>query len=608
MQPFWTVRRTLMVLALALALDGIVSPGDAADKAAPDKVRAPQRHTEVAIRGDAFLINGKPTYAGRTWQGRKVEGLLFNSRMVQATFNDLNPQTRPNWDYPDTGRWDAERNTREFLAALPEWRRHGLLAITLNLQGGNPRGYGRDQPWHNSAFTETGALRPEYLNRLGRVLDKADELGMVVILGLFYFGQDERLQDEAAVLRALDNAIGWLLDRGYPRQVKGYRPVPILFNEEDHFDFDRPQNNLLAALGAYCSWGYFDPGLNNYLDGYQSPPVHWGLGTERKRAFFQKVQEITGTKTEAAPESIPPQPRAGALAGDRPRLIVSTDIGGSDPDDFQSLVHLLLYADVLDIEGLISSPPGQGRAEHVLEVLDAFAKDYQHLRRHAAYPEPQALRALTKQGATDPAPKDGFGRPTDGSRWIAARARADDPRPLYVLAWGSLTDVAQAVHDAPEIKKKVRVYSIGSWNTKQDQAARDYLFEKHPDLWWIEADTNFRGMYVGGPQEGDLGNASFLARHVKCRGALGDLLVAKMGVLKMGDTPSVLYLLRGDPWDPTSPHWGGAFVRAEQGRPFWTDDPNPVVREGKYPGARTVNQWRADFLRDWQARMHRTGK
>src|SRR5918997_1288103 len=71
--------------------------------------------TEVSIEGTAFHINGKPTYKGRTWNGRKIEGLLFNSRMVQGIFDDLNPQTRPRWAYPDTGRYDAERNTREFL-------------------------------------------------------------------------------------------------------------------------------------------------------------------------------------------------------------------------------------------------------------------------------------------------------------------------------------------------------------------------------------------------------------------------------------------------------------------------------------------------------------
>jgi hypothetical protein len=340
---------------------------------------APPRKTEVAIRGDGFLINGRPTYAGRAWRGHSVEGLLLNARMVQGLFDDLNPATRPLWAYPDTGRWDPERNTREFLAAMPDWRRHGLLAFTINLQGGSPQGYttGR-QPWHNSALTAKGDLRPDYRDRLGRILDRADELGMVAILGIFYFGQDERLEDEAAVLRALDNAVDWVLDRGdrnvlievnnecnvrydhaalrpdrvheligrvksrrrgdrrllagtsygggtvpgegvvrasdflllhgngvdrpgriaemvrQTRRVRGYRPMPILFNEDDHFDFDRPENNFAAALSERASWGYFDPGASNYRDGYQSPPVAWEINTPRKRAFFARVREIAG--------------------------------------------------------------------------------------------------------------------------------------------------------------------------------------------------------------------------------------------------------------------------------------------------------------------------
>ena len=73
----------------------------------------------------------------------------MNSRMVQGIFDDLNPETRSLWVYPDTKRWDPERNTREFLAAMPEWRRHGLLSFTINIQGGSPQGYSPDQPWHN---------------------------------------------------------------------------------------------------------------------------------------------------------------------------------------------------------------------------------------------------------------------------------------------------------------------------------------------------------------------------------------------------------------------------------------------------------------------------
>jgi hypothetical protein len=299
-------------------------------------------------------------------------------------------------------------------------------------------------------------------------------------------------------------------------------------------------------------------------------------------------------------------PPGGALAGERLRVIVSSDIGGSDPDDFQSMVHYLVYADVFDTEGLVSSPPGAGRAKDILAALDAYEYDYPNLRTWSnRYPAPQALRALVKQGATDPAPAAGFSEPTEGSRWIIQQARRDDPRPLYVLVWGSITDVAQAVHDAPDIKAKLRVYYIASWNRKQDPASRDYLFREHTDLWLIEADTTFRGMYMGGKQDADLGNVAFVAEHVKGHGALGDFFFAKKKDIKMGDTPSVLYLLRGNAADPTADHWGGRFVKTDHGPHYWTDDPSPAAANVGRAGARTVNRWREAYLRDWQARMTR---
>src|SRR4029453_6258307 len=65
---------------------------------------SPARKSEVAIVGEAFHINGKPTYAGRTWKGHKIEGLLLNSRVAQGIFDDLNPETEKLWAYPDTAR------------------------------------------------------------------------------------------------------------------------------------------------------------------------------------------------------------------------------------------------------------------------------------------------------------------------------------------------------------------------------------------------------------------------------------------------------------------------------------------------------------------------
>lgn len=354
-------RRALMASALSLPLPAAASK------------------TQITIQKERFLINGKPTYAGRVWQGLPIEGLLMNSRMVQGIFDDENPETTPRWKYPDSGKWDAERNTREFLAAMPEWRKHGLLSFTICLQGGSPEGYSKLQPWHNSAFRADGSLKPAYMKRLERILNRAGELGMVPIVGLFYFGQDQRLTDEKAVKHAVTNTVNWLFDRGYRHvlveianecnnraydhaiikqdriselilQVKGmrrgaqqfyagasfngntlphpdvvktsdfillhgngvtdpnrirqmveqvrqmpeYRPMPILFNEDDHFLFDQPVNNMRKALEARAGWGYFDPGKNDYSDGYQCPPVNWGLNTERKKQFFALLKEVTG--------------------------------------------------------------------------------------------------------------------------------------------------------------------------------------------------------------------------------------------------------------------------------------------------------------------------
>jgi hypothetical protein len=356
-------RRAFVSLGAALAVRGLAQPA---------------RRTEIATEGAAFLINGRATYAGRSHKGTKIEGLLMNSRMVQGIFDDANPATRPRWKYPDTGQWDAERNTREFIAAMPEWRRHGLLSFTINLQGGSPEGYSKAQDWITGGIASGGSLVPAYTARLARILDKADELGMAPIVGVFYFGQDERVRDEAAVKRAVRETAEWLLGKGYrnvlleinnecdvrydhailqpervhelldmvqsiraggrrllagvsygggriprpnvvkasdflllhgngvkdpnriaemvrrTRQVDGYRPMPVLFNEDDHFDFDQPANNMMKAVSEYASWGYFDPGESNYKDGYQCPPVNWGINTERKRAFFRLLKEVTG--------------------------------------------------------------------------------------------------------------------------------------------------------------------------------------------------------------------------------------------------------------------------------------------------------------------------
>ncbi len=344
--------------------------------------------TVVGTRNDDFVVDGVLTYEGIYHETARIEGLLLNSRMVQGIFDDRNATTRSLWDYPD-GPWDPVRNTREFVHAMPQWRAHGLNAFSLNLQGGSPFGYSREQPWINSAFDRQGVLDQAYLQRLAAILDRADDLGMVVILGLFYFGQFEILESEQAILAAVDNTVDWLVDRAYGhvlievgnevdirrkpfgygdsiveatrcpllieriqqrssgkldtpagrllastslkgnsvpsaallrvadfvllhgngvddpgriaemvrecRSSAGYCGQPILFNEDDHYRFAEPTNNMMAALSAHAGWGFFDyrrPG-EGYRDGFQSVPVDWTIGSGRKRAFFRTVAAVT---------------------------------------------------------------------------------------------------------------------------------------------------------------------------------------------------------------------------------------------------------------------------------------------------------------------------
>ena len=200
---------------------------------------------------------------------------------------------------------------------------------------------------------------------------------------------------------------------------------------------------------------------------------------------------------------------------ERPRAIISSDIGGTDPDDFQSMVHFLLYADMFDVEGLISSPYGPGRREHILQVLDKYAIDYPNLKRASdRYPPPDDLRRLAKQGALDSAPAQGFDQPTEGSTWIVQRARAADARPLWLLVWGGIDDLAQALHDAPDILPKLRVYFIGGPNKMWSVDAYDYIEQHHPTLWMIESNSTYRGFFTGGNQSADLGNTTFVTRHL----------------------------------------------------------------------------------------------
>jgi hypothetical protein len=136
-----------------------------------------------------------------------------------------------------------------------------------------------------------------------------------------------------------------------------------------------------------------------------------------------------------------------------------------------------------------------------------------------------------------------------------------------VLVWGGIDDLAQALHDAPDILPKLRVYFIGGPNKMWSVDAYNYIEEHQTGLWMIEANSTYRGWFVGGNQAGEWDNRAFVAAHVARRGALGEFFATMLnGTLKMGDSPSIGYLLGNTLEDPSKPGWGGQFVRVWDGR------------------------------------------
>lgn len=170
--------------------------------------------TRLTLDGRRFRINGSITYAGRP-----AEGLLMNVRMVNSVFEDKN---RP--------AFDPAANTGEFLGRMREYVSLGVRGFTVSLQGGYP---GYEGAW-NSAFLRNGDLQAGYLARVASVIERADALGAVIILSLYYQRQDQYLQDERAIRAGVVNVVDWI-------KGKGYRNVILeVVNEYGHSGFKHP--------------------------------------------------------------------------------------------------------------------------------------------------------------------------------------------------------------------------------------------------------------------------------------------------------------------------------------------------------------------------------
>ncbi len=311
--------------------------------------------SQLSIQDNKMLLDG--VFINK---GTPAEGLLINSRMIQGISDGFN-----SWPYPDTKIWNATRNTQEFVNNMSIWKSKGLNGFTVGLQGGSPKigssGY------KNSAFASDGSLLPSYMDRLELILNKANDLNMIVIVSLFYRSQVAQFKSYDNVLKASTNLLEWLSCHNYTNVIIEpanecefsefssvglgcTQNIPKLINLAKSYGFPAgnslkggkvPPSSIIDASSVilihgnslnsnseyktlingvkksskyrgqpivineagtkssyldYCisqgvGWGYYDQGKNNYQDGYQSPPINWGINTSSKKSFFNTVSK-----------------------------------------------------------------------------------------------------------------------------------------------------------------------------------------------------------------------------------------------------------------------------------------------------------------------------
>jgi len=302
----------------------------------------------------------------------------------------------------------------------------------------------------------------------------------------------------------------------------------------------------------------------------------------------------------------------------KPRLIVLTDIGAADPDDEQSMVRLLTYANEFAIEGLIAGShlrDGVDKTSEQLiyDIVDRYDEVHANFLLHDAdYPTADSLRSVVAAGQPL---MNFFGDRADtpGSELIVKAVDSPDPRPVNIAIWGGAADLAQALwsvrRDRSEAAldaflSKIRV----SWIEQDDSAP--WIQSNFPDIWvvgnYVEGngfiDAPFRGMYLGG--DTSTTTANWVSDNVKAHRPWGDLYpsVAAGGEMKEGDTPTWFYFLPTGLNDPSQPNWGGWGGRyTEEGS--WHVPEKDEGGDGTTNGRNTVNRWRTEFQNDFAARM-----
>lgn len=335
------------------------------------------------------------------------------------------------------------------------------------------------------------------------------------------------------------------------------------------------------------------------------------------------------------------------------RVIILTDIE-ADPDDTQSLVRLLLYANQIDIKGLVATTSCWHQNEvnpaSIIKVLEAYGKVQPNLLKHEKnFPTKESLLSLVKTGI----PKYGMlavgeGFDSEGSEMILAELEKKDDRPLWISVWGGVNTLAQTLYkidktkskkEAKKLISKLRVYTISD----QDDSGL-WIRNNYPNVFYIVSpgdkyeDATWTGIntYVSGINNQTISN-SWLAKNIQQEhGPLGaEYPDVAWGV--EGDTPAFLSLIPNGLNNSENPDWGGwggryelyipdfsktkdgssAVTIAPETRKIWTnaiDTYTPYIYSeygrtikrdtATFTGYKeTLWRWRDDFQNDFAARI-----
>jgi PelA/Pel-15E family pectate lyase len=336
-------------------------------------------------------------------------------------------------------------------------------------------------------------------------------------------------------------------------------------------------------------------------------------------------------------------PGAGLAAADKPRVIVLTDIE-NEPDDAQSLVRFLAYANQWDTEALVATTSVHQRdkvaAWRIREIVEAYGKVRDNLEWHdTGFPTADSLLSVIRDGrAAFGMTAVGQGMDSPGSDRIVEVVDRHDSRPVWVIVWGGPNCLAQALWKVRATRPseavdrfvaKLRVYTIsdqddsGPWIRKEFPALF-YITSPgyhaggayHHATWSGISGDYFHGRFVGA--DFSLVSNEWLDRNIRSKGPLGTQY-PRWEFLMEGDTPSFLNLIANGLSDPEHPNWGGWGGRYEhytppvqkwhaqpESRPIWTDAEDEVLgADGRWhtDNHATIWRWREAYQNDFAARM-----